>query len=128
MRGLRILLLLPVLLIAPCFVQAQTRHLTAAEAKNHVGETATVCGKVVSARFASKSKGQPTFLNLDEPYPNHIFTVVVWGSDREKFGDIRARALFSDNPFAAFEGRELPYIPEITPDEKPKARKRFLFF
>jgi len=91
MRGLRILLLLPVLLIAPCFVQAQTRHLTAAEAKNHVGETATVCGKVVSARFASKSKGQPTFLNLDEPYPNHIFTVVVWGSDREKFGDIEAK-------------------------------------
>jgi micrococcal nuclease len=91
MRGLRILLLLPVLLIAPCFVQAQTRHLTAAEAMNHVGETATVCGKVVSARFASKSKGQPTFLNLDEPYPNHIFTVVVWGSDREKFGDIEAK-------------------------------------
>jgi protein-tyrosine phosphatase len=47
---------------------------------------------------------------------------------REKFGDIRARALFSDNPFAAFEGRELPYIPEITPDEKPKGKKRFLFF
>jgi hypothetical protein len=91
MRVLRILQLLPVLLIAPCFVQAQTRHLTAAEAKNHVGETATVCGKVVSARFASKSKGQPTFLNLDEPYPNHIFTVVVWGSDREKFGDIEAK-------------------------------------
>ena len=46
----------------------------------------------------------------------------------EKFGDIRARALFSDNPFAAFEGRELPYVPEVTPDEKPKAKKRFLFF
>jgi regulator of RNase E activity RraA len=67
---------------------AQTGHLTAAEAKDHVGEKATVCGKVVSARFAKDSKGQPTFLNLDEPYPNHIFTIVVWGSDRGKFGDI----------------------------------------
>ena len=44
------------------------------------------------------------------------------------YADIRARALFSDNPFAAFEGRELPYVPETTPDEKPKAKKRFLFF
>jgi len=27
-----------------------------------------------------------TFLNLDKPYPNQIFTVVIWGSDRSKFG------------------------------------------
>ena len=57
--------------------------MTAAEAKNHVGENPTVCGKVVSARFAKDSKGQPTFLNLDEPYPRQIFTIVVWGSNRE---------------------------------------------
>ena len=45
-----------------------------------------VCGKVVSARYASRSKGQPTFLNLDEPYPNEIFTIVIWGENRPKFG------------------------------------------
>jgi hypothetical protein len=77
------------LFVASAF--AQTGHLTAAQAKDHVGETATVCGKVVSARFAKDSKGQPTFLNLDEPYPNHIFTIVIWGSDKEKFGDILAK-------------------------------------
>jgi micrococcal nuclease len=32
------------------------------------------------------SKGQPTFINLDEPYPKQIFTAVIWGSDRSKFG------------------------------------------
>ena len=46
----------------------------------------TVCGKVVSTHFASGSKGQPTFLNLDEPYPKEVFTILIWGSDRPKFG------------------------------------------
>jgi hypothetical protein len=64
---------------------AQTNKLTATEAKDHVGETRTVCGKVVSTHFASKSKGEPTFLNLDEPYPKEIFTILIWGSDRAKF-------------------------------------------
>ena len=85
MRTLRILGLLSVWAVAS-IVCAQTGHLTAAEAKNHVGETATVCGRVASTRYAEKSKGQPTFLNLDEPYPTEIFTILIWGDDRPKFG------------------------------------------
>ena len=74
-------------LAATWAVHAQAGHITAADAKNHVGEMATVCGKVVSTHFASGSKGQPTFLNLDEPYPKQIFTIVIWGNDRSKFGE-----------------------------------------
>ncbi len=59
--------------------------LTAAQAKDHMGETATVCGMVASATFAARVKGAPTFLNLDKSYLDHIFTVVIWGSDRPKF-------------------------------------------
>jgi hypothetical protein len=73
-------------LIAPLFASAQKTHLTARDARNHVGETQTVCGKAVSTRYAPGSKGQPTFLNLDEPYPNEIFTILIWGDDRSKFG------------------------------------------
>jgi hypothetical protein len=71
----------------PCITQAQSAHLTAAEAKNHVGETATVCGRVASAHFAEKTKGLPTFMNLDMPYPHQIFTIVIWGTDRTRFGN-----------------------------------------
>jgi hypothetical protein len=42
--------------------------------------------KVASTHFASKSKGQPTFLNLDEPYPKEVFTILICCSDRAKFG------------------------------------------
>jgi hypothetical protein len=65
---------------------AQTKKITPADAKDHVGEHATVCGKAVSTHFAKTTKGEPTFLNLDEPYPRQIFTILIWGSDRSKFG------------------------------------------
>ena len=67
-------------------LQAQTSKITAAQAKDHVGQRATVCGTVASARYAEKSKAQPNFLNLDEPYPKQIFTILIWGDDRSKFG------------------------------------------
>ena len=73
-------------LLLAAFLLAQT-SLTPVEAKGHVGEMATVCGKVVSARFAESSNRQPTFLNLDQPFPKQIFTVVIFGSDRSKFGE-----------------------------------------
>jgi hypothetical protein len=66
-------------------VSAQAKTLTAPEAKQHIGQTATVCGKVLSPRFATTTKGQPTFLNIDKAYPRQEFTVVIWGADRAKF-------------------------------------------
>jgi hypothetical protein len=86
MRTLRILGVVFLSLVASSVAYAQTGHITATEAKNHVGEKATVCGKVVSVHYAARSKGQPTFMNLDEPYPHEIFTILIWGSDRSKFG------------------------------------------
>jgi len=65
---------------------AQT-SISAAEAKKHVGEKATVCGEVASTHYATSSRGNPTFINLDKSYPNQIFTVLIWGTNRPKFGD-----------------------------------------
>jgi len=87
MQILRILGLSFLSIVASSLANPQTGHITAAEAKNHLGETATVCGNVVSTHFAARTKGSPTFLNLDEPYPKQIFTILIWGSDRPKFGD-----------------------------------------
>lgn len=63
-----------------------SQSITASEARNHVGEMATVCGKVAGAHYAARTRSRPTFINLDKPYPNQIFTVLIWGSDRAKFG------------------------------------------
>lgn len=60
---------------------------SADEASRHLGEKSCVCGNVVSTKFASNSNSQPTFLNLDEPFPNQIFTIVIFGRDRVKFSN-----------------------------------------
>ena len=59
--------------------------LSPADAIRHVGATATVCGPVASARYATQSKGQPTFLNLGKPFPNQEFTALIWGPQRGAF-------------------------------------------
>jgi hypothetical protein len=86
MHTLRIIALAAFLLLMAPVVHAQEAYITAGEAKNHVGEKTTVCGKVVGIHFVSSGKGQPTFIHFDEQYPNQIFTVVIWGADRPKFG------------------------------------------
>ena len=41
---------------------------------------------MASIHYASGSKWQPTFLNFDEPYPKEVFTILICGNDRAKFG------------------------------------------
>src|SRR5437870_4591569 len=84
-RGLQLMTLtLAALILGSVCAAAPT--ITAEEAAGHVGETATVCGIVASAKYAISVRGQPTFLNLDRPYPSQVLTVVIWGSDRATFG------------------------------------------
>lgn len=60
--------------------------ITPEDAAGHVGETATVCGVVASGKFLANSHSQPTVLELDRAYPNAVFTAVIFGEDRAKFG------------------------------------------
>jgi protein-tyrosine phosphatase len=46
----------------------------------------------------------------------------------KEFGEEKARALFIDNPKAAFEGRDLPHVPELEDERAQPVKKRFLFF
>jgi len=62
--------------------------ISASEAKNHVGQNATVCGKVASERTATNSRGEPTFINLDTAYPKQVFTILVWGDGRQTVGEL----------------------------------------
>jgi len=79
-------LLVAMILLGCMLAYAQT-PISASDAINHIGERAAVCGQVVSIHYAMRSRGNPTFINLDKPYPNQVFTIVIWGSDRAKFGD-----------------------------------------
>ena len=85
MKSLRTLTIAGFLLLMGLLpVMAQT--ISAADAKNHIGEQATVCGKVAGEKTAAGSRVEPTFINLDAAYPNQVFTILVWGEDRQRVG------------------------------------------
>ena len=111
-------LALALLIVGPALAQ---KKISAAEAKDHVGETATVCGNVTSTRYASSTRGQPTFLNLDKRYPNQIFTIVIWGSNRNKFGrpevDYSEKRVCVTGKIAEYRG-----APEIVADDPKQIR------
>lgn len=82
------------LVTSPAFAQ---KTLKASEAIHHIGARATVCGKVADTRYARSIRGEPTFINLEKPYPNQVLTVVIWGRNRSKF----------ENPEVLFRGKDI---------------------
>jgi hypothetical protein len=120
-RLIRFVSLVSVLGLAVTIPAMAQKKLTASEAKEHFGETATVCGEVASARYADSTKGQPTFLNLDKPYPNQIFTIVIWGNNRSKFGapenDYKGKRVCVSGKIMAYAG-----LPEIVAEDPKQIR------
>jgi DNA/RNA endonuclease YhcR with UshA esterase domain len=65
---------------------------------------------------AESSRGSPTFLNLDQPYPNQVFTLVIWGSERSKFSEpetaYRGKRICVTGKISTFKG-----VPEVLASE-----------
>ncbi len=56
------------------------------QAKNYIGESKTVCGPVVSTKYASSIQGEPTYLDLGTKNPDPArLTVIIWGDQRTTF-------------------------------------------
>lgn len=106
MRYNRIILFFVSLFIAVIPTNCQ-ETITAYDAKNHIGEIKTVCGMVASTNYAYLSKGKPTFLNLEKPYPDQVFTVVIWQDVRKKFST--KPEVFYKNKSICFTGRISEY-------------------
>jgi len=45
-----------------------------------------VCDVVASAEYEANEQNQPALLDIGKPYPNAIFTAVIYGENRAKFG------------------------------------------
>jgi hypothetical protein len=75
-------------LLAVALIPLKAQTIPSAEAKNHIGEKATVCGLVAGKSVAIQSQGTPTFIDLDKPYPHETFTVLVWERDKGAVGSL----------------------------------------
>lgn len=91
-------------------------HIRSTQAEQHVGETDTVCGEVAEVHYAARSRGRPTFLDFDQPYPDQDFVVVVWGRDAARFGNLTAydgKDVCASGLIQAYRG-----VPEIVATER----------
>ena len=77
---------------------ASAENLSPQQAAAHIGENATVCGKVANTYYSCFISRKPTFINFGKPYPDHVFSLVITGEDRGAFGDC---------PEKLFTGREV---------------------
>lgn len=71
------------------------------QAASKVGKTVSIVGKVVSAKFIPKS--QSTFLNLDQSFPNQIFSIMIWKDGRRNFSYQPEKEL--DGKYIVVKGR-----------------------
>jgi len=58
-------------------------RIAPADAKKHVGETVTVCGKVVDTKvpkYGLAGHGKPVWFDLDQPEPNPVFFFFTFGT------------------------------------------------
>jgi len=66
-----------------CAQSAAPPRITPSDAKNHVGDQVTVCGKVVDTRvtkYGIAGSGKPVIFDLDQPEPNPVFYFVTFGA------------------------------------------------
>lgn len=62
--------------------------VTATEAARRTGSKVLVRARIVGIKSAKNSKGRPTFLDLDERFPNNPLTVVIFEQHIAKFPDL----------------------------------------
>jgi DNA/RNA endonuclease YhcR with UshA esterase domain len=79
--------------------------LKAEEAKNHLGETVTVCGVVRDARFLESSATQPTLLNLGAAFPNQHLTIFI---------SKEVRASLANQPEEFYQGKKVCVTGKVT--------------
>jgi endonuclease G len=60
-------------------------QVATSQARYFIGDETTVCGVVVATRYKPNGKADPNYLNLDKPFPDVIFSTIVFGKDRINF-------------------------------------------
>lgn len=103
----KLLSLITALIGAAAFGQSKPAY-TDAEAAQHIGEEATVTGKVFSVFTSSKGT---TFLNFGASYPKHVFGGIIFAGNTATVGDLKQ-----------YEGKEVSLSGRIEagPDKKPQ--------
>ncbi len=87
------------------------------DAKNHVGKTATICGRIVT--YDCRESDKTTFLDLDRPYWEKGVAVSIAAADRQRIGleledSYLQREVCATGPVEKRNGRYLVSVREVS--------------
>jgi endonuclease G len=102
----------------PVPVKMSEGQITAGQAKYFVGEETTVCGTAVSTKFNENGKANPTYINIDKKFPDHEFTVVIFGKNRVNFSYEPEKYLFNRKVCITGTVEEWKGIPQMIIDHE----------
>jgi hypothetical protein len=123
-RWLRSLVSIPIVILLGAAAPPQkcppAASITPQDAARCDGQVKTVCGKVVSGKYV-RTGSRPTLLNLDEPYPHQIFTIMISEENRSKFPSppekaFKGRRVCVQGKITSYNGKQGPQ-PEIVVDQ-----------
>lgn len=121
---MRLILLLHCLLcgalVTTSTAQPDTCTATMASVQQYIGEIITFCGtpSTVFVPEPGKVKGDPVYLNFGGAFPNHTFTVLIWGDvaskQRKKLEQrYSGKALRVHGWVKTYEGKPVIYVKEL---------------
>ena len=68
-----------------------------------------VCGLDAYSMFEAKVQDQPTLVYLGEPSPHAVFTAVIYGNNRSKFGtpetSLRGKRICATGQISEYRGK-----------------------
>lgn len=89
--------------------------ITSGQAKDYIDKIVVVKGRVMSFRLASEGKNT-NYINIDKPYPDNIFTIVISNSHLEKQGykieEWKGKTLYFKGKISVYKNdpKQLPQI------------------
>lgn len=95
-----------------CFAQDT---ITTAKLKDYMDKEVCVVGKVVSFKIASEGKNT-NYLNIDKPYPESVFTVVISNYHLEKLNikieDLKDKFIYVNGKITTYKNdpKQIPQI------------------
>ncbi|HQE35296.1 hypothetical protein C3L50_09415 [Flavobacterium alvei] len=96
----------------PCFSQDT---ITTAKVQEYMDKEVCVVGKVVSFKLASEGKFT-NYINIDKPYPESVFTVVITNNYLEKLNikieDLKDKTIFIKGKITTYKNdpKQIPQI------------------
>lgn len=95
-----------------CFAQDT---ITTAKVKDYMDKEVCVLGKVVSFKLATEGKFT-NYINIDKPYPESVFTVVITNNYREKLNlkieDLKDKNIYIKGKVTTYKNdpKQIPQI------------------